>query len=115
MVIYVDVDETICITPGDASSARDYSNAEPIKKNIETCNRLYNDGHEIVYWTARGCTTGLDWREITEKQFKEWGVKYHDLKLDKPFYDIFIDDKNINSDDFFQLEVEQISESLKEE
>ena len=36
-----------------------------------------------------------------EKQFKEWGVKFHELKLGKPVYDLFIDDKNINSDLFF--------------
>ena len=30
-----------------------------------------------------------------------WGVKYHDLKFAKPIYDLFIDDKNINSETFF--------------
>jgi hypothetical protein len=28
MIYIVDVDETICITPGDASKARDYATAE---------------------------------------------------------------------------------------
>ena len=104
MVIYVDIDETICITPEDAHTARNYANAKPLLKNIEKCNKLYEDGNTIVYWTARGCTTGIDWFDVTEKQLNEWNVKYHDLKLDKPFYDLFIDDKAINSEDFFKKE-----------
>ena len=56
--------------------------------------------NEIVYWTARGTQSGIDWREITEEQFKDWGVKYHDLQFEKPFYDLFIDDKNMNVKDW---------------
>ena len=51
----------------------------------------------IGRWTARGTTTGVDWRAITEDQFTRWGVKYHDLKFGKPYYDLFIDDKNMNT------------------
>jgi hypothetical protein len=46
----------------------------------------------------------LDWREVTEKQFSKWGVKYHELKFGKPNYDLFIDDKNIGSERFFNGE-----------
>ena len=51
-------------------------------------------------WTARGAQSGVDWRGDTEIQLAEWGVKHHELRLDKPFFDIFIDDKNINSMDW---------------
>ena len=27
-------------------------------ENIEKANKLYNDGHIITYWTARGCKSG---------------------------------------------------------
>tara|TARA_R110000824_G_scaffold208935_1_gene394748 strand:- start:130 stop:450 length:321 start_codon:yes stop_codon:yes gene_type:complete len=97
MVIYVDIDETICST--DAS--RDYSLSSPIQENINKINRLYSAGHTIVYWTARGSTTGIDWTDVTQAQLKKWGVKYHDLKLKKPNYDLFICDKAINSEAFF--------------
>jgi len=100
MIIYVDIDETICNTPED----RDYSLAVPIKENIQKINKMYYNGDTIVYWTARGTMTGIDWREITEKQFKEWGVKYHKLKLGKPNYDLFICDKVINTEIFFKKE-----------
>ena len=97
MIIYVDIDETICTSPPD----RNYANATPIQERIEHINDLYDAGHTVIYWTARGATTGIDWREVTEKQFEEWGVKYHELHLDKPAYDLFVDDKNIEADVFF--------------
>tara|TARA_A100001011_G_C13882671_1_gene663646 strand:- start:52 stop:402 length:351 start_codon:yes stop_codon:yes gene_type:complete len=95
--IYVDIDETICITP----NSRDYRKSTPITENINKINKLYEEGHIITYWTARGTLTGADWRETTESQFKMWKVKYHNLIFGKPAYDIFIDDKNINSRNFF--------------
>ena len=97
MIYYVDIDETICRYEGD----RNYPDALPIEENIEKINDLYDSGNTIVYWTARGTTTGLDWRDVTEKQFSKWGVKYHELKFGKPNYDLFIDDKNIGSERFF--------------
>ena len=97
MIVYVDIDETICITPDD----RDYSKAKPIKKNIKKINEMYDNGDEIIYWTARGTGSGIDWRDVTTRQFKKWGVKYHSLYFGKPIYDLFIDDKNISSDRFF--------------
>lgn len=97
MIIYVDIDETICKSPEN----RDYSEALPLYKRINRINKLYDSGNKIIYWTARGTGSGIDWREVTEKQFEKWGVKYHDLKFGKPIYDLFIDDKNINSEEFF--------------
>lgn len=96
MVIYIDIDETICRSP----NVPDYSTSYPIKENISKANKLYDQGHTIIYWTARGSLTGIDWSDITKKQFSEWGIKYHDLKFNKPVYDIFIDDKNINVTDW---------------
>ena len=93
MVIYIDIDETICNSPNKP----DYNDSTPINKNIKKANKLYDEGHEIIYWTARGTQTGIDWSDITKKQFKEWGVKYHDVKFGKPYYDLFIDDKNMNT------------------
>ena len=100
MVIYVDIDETIC-SHSHTQGARDYSKASPIRSRIDKINKLYDEGHVIIYWTARGTVTGIDWRGTTERQFKEWGVEYHELKFGKPAYDLFVDDKNINSERFF--------------
>ncbi|MEY4573858.1 MAG: Synechococcus phage Bellamy [Bacteroidota bacterium] len=96
MLIYVDIDNTICVTEGT-----DYNDVKPMFERIEKINKLYDEGNTIVYWTARGSVTGFDHSELTKKQFKEWGVKYHELKFGKPPYDLFIDDKNINSENYF--------------
>ena len=96
MNIYIDIDETICMTP----ESRDYSLAVPIKENIEKANKLFDEGHRVVYWTSRGVGTGIDWKAVTEEQLKIWGAKYHELKLDKPPYDLFIDDRCMNTSDW---------------
>mgnify|MGYP003110702214 FL=1 len=100
MIIFVDIDETICTAVEDG----DYSKATPITNNINKINSLYDNGNQIIYWTARGTGTGIDWSDTTTKQFKEWGVKYHELRFGKPIYDLFVDDKNINSREFFKDE-----------
>ena len=97
LIVYVDIDETICVTP----ESRNYADATPIIQNISKINELFDHGHSIIYWTARGTGSGIDWRQITEKQFKDWGVKYHELRFGKPIYDLFIDDKNVSSRSFF--------------
>ena len=50
-------------------------------------------GNTIVYWTARGSRKQINWEELTKQQLDSWGAKYHELKVDKPFYDLFIEDK----------------------
>jgi len=97
MICYVDIDGVICT---DARGK--YEEVTPIFENINKINGLYDDGNEIILWTARGTVTKIDWRELTEKQLKEWGVKYHELKFGKPFYDLFIDDKATNTMDWKQ-------------
>ena len=46
---------------------------------IALLNMLYDRGDYIVIITARGTGSGIDWTEVTEKQLKDWGVKYHEL------------------------------------
>lgn len=102
MLIFVDIDDTICRIPLiPDNETPDYSNAEPIMKNIEKINDLYYRGHTIIYWTARGTLTGIDWSEVTHYQFEKWGVKYNEIRFGKPAFDLFIDDKALNSLDHF--------------
>jgi histidinol phosphatase-like enzyme len=90
-IIYVDIDETICKTSED----RKYENSEPIQQNIDKINKLYDEGNTIVYWTSRGSRKQINWYDLTYKQLNEWGVKFHELRVDKPYYDLFIDDKTL--------------------
>jgi len=93
----VDIDGTICTNTNGS-----YDLATPFLSSIKKINKLYDDGHRIVYFTARGFTTGIDWTDLTTKQFADWGVKYHELICgSKPYADIYIDDKAINAETFF--------------
>ena len=86
----VDIDETICFY----KDKREYHLAIPHLDNIKKINTLYNEGHHITYWTARGSVTGIDWLEMTANQLDEWGCQYHELSVgEKPNYDLLICDK----------------------
>ena len=91
-IIFVDIDETICITP---DHPREYKKAKPIYENIQKINDLYEKGNTIIYWTARGSRSGIDWYDLTKQQLEDWGAKHHDLRCDKPYYDLFIEDRSI--------------------
>ena len=98
MIYIVDIDGTICKTKDGK-----YAESKPLLCRIKKINDLYDEGHKIIYMTARGAVTKMDWRELTEKQLKEWGCKYHELDVgNKPHFDLWIDDKAINSEEFFK-------------
>jgi|TARA_B110000967_G_scaffold182721_1_gene200855 hypothetical protein len=97
MIIYVDIDETICYY----EEKRDYNIAKPYHNRISKVNKLYDEGNTIVYWTARGTVTQENWFHVTLNQLNTWNCKFHELRMGKPAYDLFIDDKNINSETFF--------------
>ncbi|MGI9555132.1 MAG: hypothetical protein ACR2M6_04070 [Vampirovibrionia bacterium] len=100
MLIMVDIDDTICFY-NNVDKKSDYTLANPYKDRIEKINKLFDEGHTIVYWTARGTMTGINWFKITIDQLNTWGCKYHELRMNKPAYDLFIDDKNMESKLFF--------------
>lgn len=96
--IYVDIDGTICETPKKADGAFDYLRSRPLHDRISKINALYDEGHTIVYWTARGSSSGIDWLDVTLDQLDSWKCKYHRACLGKPSYDVWIDDKAFNAD-----------------
>ena len=107
-----DIDGTIC-TPGTCNACQ-YEGATPRKDRIEAVNKLYDEGHHIVYFTARAMGRNKHLpieeakkvaeellRPLTKMQLDIWGCKYHELIMGKSHADLFIDDKGINADDFF--------------
>lgn len=96
MKYIVDIDGTIC-----TNTHGDYTNAVPYPERIEKINNLYESGNTVIYWTARGGNTGRDWSNLTEEQLKRWGCKYSEVWHRKPAYDVWIDDKAANSEDWF--------------
>jgi len=105
MKYVVDIDGTIC----DWEPGREYSLAHPNRDRIAKLNQLYDEGHHITYLTARGMgrydgdvfLAEARFRELTELQLKEWGCKYHKFFMGKPSGDVYIDDKGISDNDFF--------------
>lgn len=104
MKYFIDIDDTICRTDKTVDFAMDkYSASAPIQERINKVNSLYNQGHEITYWTARGAVSGIDFEELTKEQLLKWGCKFHKLLMGKPSYDIYIDDKSYNVDAIWPL------------
>lgn len=90
-----DIDGTLC-----SQEDSDYTLARPLLNRIERVNFLFDEGHRIVIFTARGSKSQIDWREDTILQLHRWGLRYHELILGKPHADFYIDDKAVHSDDF---------------
>ena len=91
-----DIDGTIC------STNCHYKEAKPYKDVINKINSLYDSGNSIILFTSRGSGSGIDWYDFTKEQVDSWGVKYHELLLGKPQYDIFIDDRAINNKEWYK-------------
>jgi len=96
MKYMVDIDGTIC----SQTVSGNYAYAEPFTNRINHFNSLYDQGHEVHYWTARGGSSGKDWSDLTKHQLEVWGVKYTTLNFKKPSYDIWIDDKAHNVESY---------------
>ena len=99
MKYVVDIDGTICEEVGSVIGRTPYID------RINQINKLYDEGHTIVYMTARGLNSGRGesyYRPITEEQLKMWGCKYHELSFKTHDADLFIDDKAISVKDFFK-------------
>ena len=60
MIYCFDIDGTIC-----SNTDGNYEIAEPFKDRIEKINQLYDDGNSILFFTARGSTTKINWKKLT--------------------------------------------------
>ena len=104
MTYVIDIDDTICRT-----NESDYEKSEPMQHRIDAVNKLYDDGHTILFLTARGMCRNenhqldaiAELHKFTHDQLVRWGVKFHKLFLGKPAGDIYIDDKGCKDIDFF--------------
>jgi hypothetical protein len=98
MKYVIDIDDTICREEGPVISRK------PFLDRIAKINKLYDEGHEIVFHTARGLKSGRGeayYRPITESQLELWGAKYHSLCFKQHDATYYIDDKNLDNNDFF--------------
>ena len=97
-----DLDNTLCDTKKKDDGNWDYLGSKPFLDRIETVNKLYDEGNRIIIETARGCVSRKNWYEQTFNQLISFGLRFHELRAGVKFNaDFFIDDKAINSEDFF--------------
>jgi len=88
-----------------------YHLAKPKHDVIAMVNSLYDKGHKIVIFTARGMQTCNgdfrkihdNYREMTEKWLEDNGVKYHKLLFGKVSGDYYVDDKGLSIEGFLSL------------
>lgn len=80
-----------------------YELSKPLQNNIKIINKLYEKGHYIVLFTARGYKTGIDWSNTTKQQIEKWNVWYHELHFGKPDADVYIDDKFQDLEELMKL------------
>ncbi len=85
MQLIIDIDGTIC------TEEKTYSRslAKPLEGAVASINALYEQGHTIIFYTAR---TWMEF-EMTTDWLKRNGFKYHQLVMGKPIGDIWIDDR----------------------
>jgi len=107
---FIDLDNTLCKMN---NSSFDYKECIPIIERIEFVNRLKDEGNHITIWTARGANSGINHEKLTLSQLNEWNIHYDELLINKPHYDIYLDDKSYNIDDYFPIPNEEINVSKK--
>ena len=95
--IWFDIDGTLCDTNGT-----EYAFTTPDESVITLLNMLYDQGHNIFIFSARGGVSGKDWKALTKAHLKKWGVRYHKLIIGLP-KDLIIDDAALRPDEFLNL------------
>jgi len=108
MKYVVDIDGTICDKP-ECRDDCDYDTSIPKPDRIAKINKLYDEGNQIIYLTARGMGRSGDNADLANRMFYEmtfhhlirWVCKFHKLVLGKTSGDHYFDDKGINANEFF--------------
>lgn len=87
-IICFDLDGTLCTE--ERTFLKQY--AKPHQEMINLVNDLYDKGNQIIIYTGRH---SLEWQSTVD-WLTTHKVKYHQLILNKPFFDYYICDKAIS-------------------
>ena len=96
--ICFDLDGVIC-----NQTAGNYEKAVVNKEMVVLINHLFDEGNRIIIHTSRFMgrnngnifTTYAQGYSFTLKQLKSWKVKFHELIMGKPCYDVLVDDRAV--------------------
>jgi capsule biosynthesis phosphatase len=121
----MDIDGTICQAHLDESGKYDYVNADPFQQVIDKVNQLYEDGHTIILFTARGMRTHKGnvkkIKELVLPVLEDWlkrhEVKYHEIQVGKPWgpHPIYVDDRCLSIKSFANSNPEFFENIIKAE
>lgn len=91
-----DIDGVICTT-----HKKNYFKAKPKKKVITLINNLHKKNYIIIFTSRYMGRNNDDSIKAKKQGYKKtysqlisWGLKFHELRLGKPSFDVFVDDKN---------------------
>ena len=108
-LIFVDFDKTLSTGEGEPHWV-DPLDDEPREDMIELVNNLFKKGCTIVVYTARD----EDYREETEYFLKKWDLMYHALRMEKPGFDLLIDNRAMSHMDALDKNADEIIDGLPE-
>lgn len=96
--ICFDLDGVIC-----NSKNGDYENGIVIPEGKEAINKTYDLGYKVIVFTARFTQRhhGDEYQygyEITVQWLRKHGIKFHQLIMGKPHYDLQLCDKSLRID-----------------
>ena len=100
--ICFDLDETLVSRPVVKG---DYTTVQPLADHIAICREMKRLGHTIILYTARRMQTHggnvgrvlADIGLITLQTLQDLDIPYDEIYFGKPFADLYVDDKAINS------------------
>jgi len=84
MIYAVDIDGTLC---KEEHRWWEYDEAKPYIQAIYKVNALFSQGNYIIIHTARPEKD----RNVTQKWLDRYKVRYHELVMDKPRADVYLD------------------------
>jgi len=84
MIYAVDIDGTLC---KEEHRWWEYDKAPPIQDAINKVNILFGKGYHIIIYTARPEKDRL----VTYTWLEKHKVRYHELVMDKPRADVYLD------------------------
>jgi len=120
MRIAIDIDGTLFKGGTPQNGYRDARpNLEPIPgmklSPIVFAKVLFNLGHEIIIYTARGSSTGVtpELMLLTQTQLKEAGVEGSHIIFKKPAADYYVDDKAVSFQQLKELAMKNLKQGIQ--
>ncbi len=114
--IAFDMDNTIC-TSIRRNHQEDIPKVKPRENMIKLIRGLKKKEHKITIFTRRGAS-GKNARKLTEEWLKKYDIPYDELIIEKPHYDLLIDDRAISchrnfwTPEFIEIEAEFCKEDI---